>query len=60
MKTYEIRYLTALFLFTYCAIIFEWITRTEALLFMIFVVLMYVLRVLCEICENIKNNHKKT
>jgi hypothetical protein len=59
MKTWEIKYLIILTIAIISAPAFGWVTKTEALLGLIYVTLAYILRVLCEILENTKNYREK-
>jgi hypothetical protein len=58
MKRWEIKYLIILAISIVFAFAFGWVMKTEALLCLIYIALMYILRVLCEILENIKNRGK--
>jgi ABC-type phosphate/phosphonate transport system permease subunit len=55
MKTREMQLLIVLVIFILFAFVFGWITRTDALLCLIFITCSYMLRILCEILENIKS-----
>jgi hypothetical protein len=59
VRTWEIKYLVILTVSIIFSFACGWVTKTEALLGLIYVTLAYILRVLCEILENIKNYRKK-
>jgi hypothetical protein len=59
MSTKVVKFLIINIISIIFAQIFGWVTKTEALLGLIFVILVYVLRVLCEILESIKNFRNK-